>query len=116
MNILIIESDQSIASYFRKTISCWGYNAEHVSTGHEALSKIEEKAYNVIILDSALSDMRLAELIPRLKKIIPNADIVVMTNHNTARLERSIRKLGPIFYMTSLVPTDDLRSVLKHIS
>ena len=116
MNVLIIESDMSVGSYFCETISRWGYNAEKVTSGQKALEKMKDNVYDVVILNTTLSDTRAADLIPRLKKSIPTADIVVMTKHNTARLERSIRKFGVVYYMTRLAPTDDLRSVLDHIS
>ena len=116
MNILIIESERSVASLFCDTIADWGHNVEYALSGQNALDKLKKKAYHVVIIDTSLPGMRAADLISRLKEIIPKTDIVVMTKHNTARLERSMRRLGVIYYMTQLAPTEDLRNVLEHIS
>ena len=114
MNVLIVESNLSVGSWFCDTILQWGHKPDHVPTGRKALKRITENAYGVVIVNTLLSDMRAADLIPLLKKRIPDAGVVVMTNHNNARIERSIRKLGITYYMTGLAPTKDLRSVLDH--
>ena len=66
--ILIVEDEQSIADMVKLCLSKNGYICEAVSDGMTAAKKIEEKRYDLILLDIMLPDMDGYDLIDYVKQ------------------------------------------------
>ncbi len=116
MNILIVEDDERLASSIVSWIEQWGYRAETSATGEEALEKVRQNNIDLALLDIYLPDTDARDLIPKLKKLKPEFKIITMTGHNTEELEREIRKLGIVYYMSKPFPLQELKTILDHIS
>jgi DNA-binding response OmpR family regulator len=116
MDVLVIESNISLASQFLRSIRQWGHEAEHARTGNEAVKMLKLQGYDVVIINTALSDSEASEVIPRIKKIKPKSEIIAITQRSSARMEKRMRKLGIIYYMTSVVPGEELKDILDHIA
>lgn len=66
--ILIVEDEQSIADMVKLCLSKNGYICEAVNDGMAAAKKIEEKRYDLILLDIMLPDMDGYDLIDYIKQ------------------------------------------------
>ncbi len=67
MNILIVEDDLSLARVIGSFVTEWGHDAETADTGKDALVKFRENAFDLVLLDIFLPDMKGYELIPQLR-------------------------------------------------
>lgn len=115
MNILIVEDDKQDALTITQLIERLGYQAEAVETGEDAVKKVREKSFDLILLDVYLSDTDALQLIPRLEKARPRLKIVAMTGYGTAELKREIRKLGVLYYIRKPFTKNELKTLLNHI-
>jgi DNA-binding response OmpR family regulator len=116
MDILIVENDTSFAEFVKKSIQAWGYRAEQSGSGKAALRRVQEKNFDLLLLDIGLPDYRGYELIPRLRKIQPGIGVITMTDHNYKNLELRTREQNIFFYMIKPFQTEELRVLLNHIS
>ncbi len=116
MNILIVENDIAFVSVLTESIQVWGHNPEKSNTGKDALRKVRQKRFDLVLLDVFLPDIRGSELIPHLKEIWHATNIVAMTEYNSRELELEVRQKGIIYYMEKPVDTEILKSILDHIS
>ena len=115
MNILTVEDDKKVALTIIQAIERWGYQADTVETGEDALKKVRENSFDLILLDVYLPDTDALQLIPRLEKIYPKQKIVAMTGYHTAELEKEIKKLGVLHYIRKPFTSHELKTLLKHI-
>jgi len=111
-----VENNASVLSYIVGLIQHWGYRTERSESGREAIKKVREKIYDLVLLDTSLNDITPQELIVRLKEIMPDIKIVTMTESNGGNLEKEIRTLGVIYYMSKPVSKEELKDILDHIS
>ncbi len=116
MDILVAENDVSGHSNIVELIQRWGHNTERSETAQGTLDKVRERAFDLILLDTFLPDMKVQELIGKLKELRPEIGIVTMTRTSTKELEKEIRTLGIIYYMSKPISKKVLKEILDHIS
>ena len=116
MDVLVVDGDVSIRSATSELIKGWGYGVEASCTARDTLQKASKKAFDLVLLDISLPGMSAKELIGELKKLWPEIGVVTMTEHSTDDLEKEIRTLGIIYYMSKPVNQKALKEILDHIS
>ena len=116
MDILIVEDDIVVSSVLTESIQRWGYSAENADTGKDALDKVKQKKFDLILLDIFLPDGEGHRLIPHFKELWPDVGIVTMTGYNTRELEMEVREQGILYYMVKPFETKSLKELLDHIS
>ena len=97
--ILLIQQDQLIFTELKKIIN----NLEFVNTaiGINALKKIREKNYDILIAPLAISDMTFRDFINHAKTINPNFSFIVLTgsNNSTDSIEALRNGASDLIYM-----------------
>jgi CheY-like chemotaxis protein len=114
MNVLVVGNDPDGLLQAVKLIRRWGYHAEKSETGQEALAKVRDKVFDLVLLDLSMSETRPQALIAGLKELQPEIGIVTMTASNSKELENEIRTLGIIYYMSKPVDEEELKEILDH--
>ena len=116
MNILIVENDIAIGSIPMELIERWGYNIANARTCKDALKKVKQKRFDLILLDIFLPDGKGHRLIPQFKQLCPGIGIITMTGYNTRELEMEVRQQGILYYMIKPFDPMALKELLDHIS
>jgi DNA-binding NtrC family response regulator len=116
MDVLVADSDIPALSNIVEMIQRWGHHAEKSETAQDTLEKVEEKPFDLVLLDMSLPDMTAQDLIGKLKELRPDIGIVTMTGTSTNELEKDIRTLGIVYYMSKPVSENILKDILDHIS
>jgi DNA-binding NtrC family response regulator len=84
-----------------------------------SLECVQQKKFDVIILDAEIQGMQIDRFIHILKEIDPVVKIIVKTRQNSKMLEAKIRKEKIFYYHVDSFGADDLklaiRSALKEI-
>jgi DNA-binding NtrC family response regulator len=116
MDVLVADNDISALSNIVELIKRWGHHAEKSETAEGTLDKVREKPFDLVLLDMSLPDMTAQDLIGKLKELWPDIGIVTMTSTSTNELEKGIRTLGIVYYMSKPVSENILKDILDHIS
>jgi DNA-binding response OmpR family regulator len=116
MDILIVEDDISAGEQIFESVKQLGHHAELTDTGEEALKKVSQKTFDLILLDVMLPDGFGYEKIPDFKAYHPDVNIIVMTGYNTPEMERTVRELGITYYMAKPININELKDILEHFS
>ena len=116
MEVLVAEDDTAGVSDLTQRIREWGHRVETAHTCKDALEKVKQKRFDLILLDMFLPDGKGYQLIPQFKKVCPDIGIIAMTGRNTRELERKVREQGIWYYMIKPFETEHLKSLLDHIS
>ena len=116
MNVLIVDNEVPVLLTIAGLIRGWGYQAEMSKTGKETLEKLGQSSFDLVLMDVSLPDISAQELIRGIKQLTPRIGIVTMTDESTDELERQIRTLGIIYYMSKPVSEEHLKEILDHIS
>ena len=99
-SILIIDDDESTRRSLTLIFNKKGYEIETVGTGHEALEKVKEKNFNLVLVDIKLPDMEGIDLIIPLKEINPDMAVIMVTAFASMETVMQALNLGASAYIT----------------
>ena len=115
MNILIIEHDMPYAQWLKENIEVRGFRMEILGKAQEALNRLRQKTFDLILVNIFLPDSTGPMLISEMKAISPKAGIIAMTDRNSRELEMQIRKLDILYYMIKPIDKKYLICLLYHM-
>jgi DNA-binding response OmpR family regulator len=116
MRVLVVENDPALRDSIKAGIEERGHESQHCSRGKDALRMFKTGAYDLVILEVILPDMKGEDLISKLKEVSPDARIVAMTENNSRELEARIRERGILYYMVKPFEAENFGSLLEHLS
>ncbi|MCK4369278.1 MAG: response regulator, partial [Dehalococcoidales bacterium] len=100
----------------RESIRDWlvedGYDVECVETGEEALKRIKEEEFGVVVLDLRLPDIDGMKVFEQAKELKPGTKGVVITAYPTEESREKARKLGLLDYLAKPFHVDDLEKLI----
>jgi len=118
VRILIVDDEQIIRESLLFVLRKEGYEVEEAANGRDALKKHEQKAFDIIITDIEMPELRGIELLERVTQRSPQTFVMIITAF--ASIETAIQALrkGAYDYILKPVEFDDLlhrvRKLVEH--
>ncbi|MEW6600088.1 MAG: response regulator [Nitrospirota bacterium] len=115
INILVVDDDPIIIKSAWRSLEPEGYNVEGVLGGKEAIEKIEQENYALVITDLMMPGMDGITLIKWLRQFRPAVGIIVVTGHLIQEMEtiKEAHKLGIITHMRKPFTPAMLKDIVK---
>jgi two-component system response regulator PilR (NtrC family) len=111
--IHIIDDEPIIHEVLGDLLSSEGYEVENSSSGEEALDKHSSQSFELILLDLLLPGIDGIEVLKKLKKIDPNAVIIIITAFASVESAISAMKIGAYDYIQKPFKHDELLITIK---
>ena len=115
-SILIVDDERAIRESIQIVLDDEGYITDTSSDGKEALSKIKENNYEVVITDIKMPNMDGMELMKEATKISPETFFIIMTAYASVKTAISAVREGAYDYLMKPIEFDDLLLRLKRLS
>ena len=111
--ILIVDDEFSVRDSLRLWFGKQGYRTEAAKDASEALLRLEESPWDVVILDIKMPGMDGLELQRRIREIDPGLIVIMITAH--ASVDTAVRALkeGAHDYVTKPVDPDELNHLVE---
>src|ERR1039457_4547226 len=111
--ILVVDDEEIVIRSCLRILGDRDYVVEAVQDGLEALRKVEENAYDVIILDIMMPKIDGLEVLQRVKETHPDIDVIMITG--LSQIDTAVRsmKLGAFDYLPKPFDPDELKLVVK---
>lgn len=110
--ILIIEDDLSFAATLARRLTKHQHQCQHTDLGHQALLMSRDFLPEVILLDMKLHNESGLKLIPLLRTILPNCNIILITGFASIATAVDAIKLGANEYLPKPLDTQTLLSAI----
>lgn len=81
LKILVVDDEEVVLNFFRRLLNDDIYDLVAVKTGKEAIENIRAKDFDLVFLDTVLTDMKGMELYLRIQEIKPDLAIVLITGY-----------------------------------
>lgn len=83
--LLIVDDEEIIRSSCIRILSAEGYSVETAGNGEEALKKLQEESFDLVLTDLMMPGISGIELLQRIKEEWPGTEVVVITGHGTVQ-------------------------------
>jgi two-component system nitrogen regulation response regulator NtrX len=93
-HVLIVDDERAIQSSLRGVLEDEGYRVTAVGSGADAIARVAEEAPDVIFLDIWMPGLDGLEVLTELKRIRPDATVVMISGHATIETAVKATKLG----------------------
>lgn len=97
--ILIVEGDPNLSEIMSVWMAKNGFKSHRVSSGKEALRKLQESEYNVIFLDLGLPDIDGFDVLQKIRQMDALAQVIIVTAHQEVNAAAKAIRLGALNYI-----------------
>jgi len=111
--VLVVDDDSLMKDFLKEALGRSDYSVDLASTGEEALEKIKDKDYDVILSDIRMPSMGGMELLEATKEYLPDAEVIMMTAYGTVENAVEAMKLGAFDYVMKPFSADAIEMKLK---
>jgi DNA-binding response OmpR family regulator len=111
--VLVVEDDPKVASFLSKGLRREGFQMDWVSTGSEAISRLDGGGADVLVLDLGLPDIDGLEVLRRARDRGIAVPVVVITGRSDPRDRATALSLGVGVYLTKPFRWTDLLAAIR---
>jgi DNA-binding response OmpR family regulator len=106
--ILLVEDDYVLANTLLDWLEFKGHEAEHSANGEEALEKMAQNTYNIIVLDWNLPGLTGIEVCSKYRETGGTLPVLMLTGMHGSADEEKCKQAGASKYLSKPFQLDDL--------
>lgn len=110
--VLIVEDNDDSRWLLSRACQTAGYTVSQAATGQEALDKLEDRLFDVMLLDLHLPDMHGVEVLEEADSLQPDLVTIILTAKPTLDSAIAAVKGGVVDYLRKPVATRDVLEVI----
>jgi DNA-binding NtrC family response regulator len=114
-NILIIDDEKNIRFTLKQTLESLELNIEDAINGEEALKKIREKKYNLLLLDLKMPGIDGMDVLRIVAEKWPDIKIIIITAHGTIDSAVEAMKLGAVDFLQKPFAPAAIRELVSNV-
>lgn len=106
--VLLVDDERHFVEPLSERLISRGYDVGVAFSGEEAISKVEQDGWDVVVLDVLMPGMNGEETLERIKKIRPLVEVIMLTGHATVESAIQGMKLGAYDFLMKPTELSDL--------
>ena len=107
--ILIVDDDAAHRTMLRTLLSQWGYAVFEADDGQTAIDAVQDRYFNLILMDVRMLKVSGLEALERIKAYNPAIPIIIMTAFSSVETAVEALKKGAYDYLTKPLDFDKLK-------
>jgi DNA-binding NtrC family response regulator len=107
-SILVVDDESEIREGLELLLKSEGYQVSSAETGESGLSQLEERPFDLLLLDVSLPDRNGIEMLKDIHRHDPHLPIVLITAYGSIEMARAAFKSGAMDYITKPWSNDEL--------
>jgi DNA-binding NtrC family response regulator len=113
LRALFVDDEEELVSAVVERLDLRGVRAEGATNGTDALRLLEERSYDVVVMDVRMPGLGGLDVIRRIKQTQPNLAVVLISGHGSREDLDEGRRLGAFDYLQKPVDIDDLMDIIQ---
>lgn len=115
-SILIVDDEPLIQELLSEVLEKEGYQVTSVSNGYQALKKIHQGYFDVVITDVRMPKIDGITLLKKIKELSPATSVIVITAYGSIDDAVKAMKMGASDYLTKPIIPDQIKITIQKIS
>jgi DNA-binding NtrC family response regulator len=113
--ILIVDDEKNIRLTLSEALSAINFEPDTAINGEEALLKLKDKDFNLILLDLKMPGIEGMEVLREVSSIRPDIKIIIITAHGTIDSAVEAMKLGAVDFIQKPFTVEEIRGLVTEI-
>ena len=114
IRILLVDDEEEFVTTLSERMEMRGFDASVAFDGQKAMDTLKTRVPDVMVLDLRMPGIDGMEVLERVKKTNPEAQVIILTGHGSYKDEEQARRLGAFDYLQKPVGVDTLvKSIQK---
>ena len=113
--VLIVDDEKNIRLTLAQTLESMELEAEAAASGEEALASLEEKKFELILLDLKMPGMDGMEVLRRVRELHPNVRVIIITAYGTIESAVEAMKLGAVDFIQKPFAPVEIRELVTQV-
>jgi DNA-binding NtrC family response regulator len=111
--VLLVDDEEEFVSALSERLMLRGIEADSALNGEEALARLVEKEFEVVILDVMMPGLGGLEVLRQIKSTHPNTQVILLTGHGATREGIEGMRLGAFDYLIKPVDIEEMLEKMK---
>ncbi|MFO7708854.1 MAG: response regulator [Desulfobacterales bacterium] len=111
--LLVVDDEEKVRVYLARLLAHKGYQVETAADGESAFEKITQQDFDVVLLDIIMPGASGMEMLPRIKKIKPKVQVIMLTGNASVTIGVESIKLGAFDYLLKPIDLERLHECLS---
>jgi two-component system response regulator HydG len=111
--ILIVDDEPTHLKMLETVLTADGFELQKANDGKTAIEAVEERFYDLILMDVRMSRMDGIEALKRIKEISPGIPVIIMTAYASVNTAVDALKSGAYDYLTKPLDIDELKILVQ---
>jgi DNA-binding NtrC family response regulator len=113
VKILVVDDEAIMRNLLLKILEQEGYNVTPVSSYHEAVAKLADNKYDLVLSDVKMPETSGFELLKTIKKEWPQTAVIMMTGYGDAYTVKEALMLGADEYVTKPFKSHEISLIIE---
>ena len=114
-NILIVDDNPNMASLLSEMLEVFDYQSVRAGDGDEALEKLDEGGFQMVITDMRMPNMTGLELLERVKERFPKMPVVLISGYAVGDMESQQDGVRPDGFLAKPFMMSDVEKLLNSL-
>ncbi|MGA9261683.1 MAG: response regulator, partial [Desulfobacterales bacterium] len=114
MSVLVIDDEVAVNNNVRKILKKKGYRVDQATSKAEALEKIDQRDYRLVLLDLKMPGVKGLELLEAIRNVQPQARVIIITGYASIETAVQTARMGAVDYIPKPFTPDEIRSATEN--
>jgi DNA-binding response OmpR family regulator len=111
--VLLVDDEEEFVSALSERLMLRGIEVDSALNGEEALARLVEKDFEVVILDVMMPGLGGLEVLRQIRSTHPNTQVILLTGHGSTREGIEGMRLGAFDYLIKPVDIEEMLAKMK---
>ena len=113
MRVLLVDDEEELVLTLSERLVLRGIDAVGVTTGVDALSRIKDSEFDVVVMDVKMPGMDGLEVMRAMKSIRPGIQVILLTGRGSEKESEIGLQQGAFDYLVKPINIEDLIAKMK---
>ncbi len=114
-SVLIVDDEKNILLTLSQSLEVLQLETDTATNGEEALAKLKEKDFTLILLDLRMPGIDGMEVLRQVREIRPDIQIIMISAYGTIELAVEAMKLGAVDFIPKPFSPEDIRALVSRV-
>ncbi|GAB6093799.1 sigma 54-interacting transcriptional regulator [Desulfatiferula olefinivorans] len=112
-SLLVVDDDTAHRTMLATLLTGWGYDITEADDGQIAVDRVQERAYDLVLMDVRMIKVSGLEAMEKIKAFNPAIPVIIMTAYSSIETAVDALKNGAYDYLTKPLDFEKLKLTIK---